>query len=104
MEQPNLLLIKEISGDDLVFENSILEIIKKEFLEEVNSFQKNFSSQNYAEASNTVHKIKHKIGLLGLNQGLEIATNFENQLKKGNITLHKNFLEILNKIHVYLYQ
>ena len=49
-----------------------------------------------------VHKIKHKISLLGLEAGFVIASEFEKDLKKGNITLHKDFLEILTKIHVYL--
>ncbi len=61
MEKPNLSLIKEISGNDIEFENNILEIIKLEFPEEVNLFKTNFEQKNYIEASNNIHKIKHKI-------------------------------------------
>lgn len=104
MEQPNLSVIKEISGNDIDFQNSILEIIKTEFPEEVDLFTQNFNSQNYSEASNNVHKIKHKISLLGLEDGLETASEYEIALKDGNIKLHNNFLEILDKIHVYLYK
>jgi HPt (histidine-containing phosphotransfer) domain-containing protein len=102
MEVPNLSFIKEIAGEDVEFQNSILEIIKKEFPEEVNSFTENFALKNYKEATSNVHKIKHKISLLGLETGFEIASEFEKDLKKGNIALHKDFLEILTKIHVYL--
>lgn len=102
MEQPNLSVIKEISGNDIEFENSLLEIIKLEFPEEVTLFKTNFDRKNYLEASNNVHKIKHKISLLGLIKGLETASAFEIQLKQGNIKLHNNFIEILDKIHVYL--
>lgn len=104
MEKPNLSIIKEISGNDLEFENSIIDIIKLEFPEEVNLFKTNFEEKNYLEASNNVHKIKHKISLLGLNKDLETASAFEIQLKQGNIKLHNNFIEILDKIHVYLYK
>lgn len=104
MEKPNLSLIKEIAGNDIEFQNSILEIIKKEFPEEVDLFKQNFNSKNYIEASNNVHKIKHKISLLGLQKGLEIASEFEIALKEENIQLHNNFLEVLHKIHVYLYE
>lgn len=104
MEQPNLSVIKEISGNDIDFQNSILEIIKTEFPEEVNLFKENFKAKNFNEASNNVHKIKHKISLLGLEKGLETASEFEIALKTGNIKLHHNFLEILDKIHVYLYE
>lgn len=104
MEQPNLSLIKEISGNDITFQNSILEIIKKEFPEEVILFKENFKAKNFIEASNNVHKIKHKISLLGLEKGLETATAFEIALKEGDVKLHHNFLEIIDKIHVYLYE
>jgi hypothetical protein len=102
MEVPNLSFIKEIAGEDVPFQNSILDIIKKEFPEEVKSFTTNFALKNYIEATNDVHKIKHKISLLGLEEGFVIASEFEKDLKKGNIALHKDFLEILSKIHVYL--
>ncbi|MDD7915382.1 Hpt domain-containing protein [Polaribacter ponticola] len=103
MEKPNLSFIKEIAGDDIEFQNSILEIIKKEFPDEVEQYHQNFSSKKYKEAANNVHKIKHKISLLGLVKGLELASEFELQLKNENTELHENFIEILNKIHVYLY-
>jgi len=103
MELPNLSVIKEISGDDIDFQNSILDIIKLEFPEEVRLFKENFKAKNYDETSNNVHKIKHKISLLGLKKGLTIASEYEIALKEGNIKLHNNFLEILDKIHVYLY-
>lgn len=104
MEKPNLSLIKEISGNDIEFENSILDIIKLEFPDEVNLFKTNFEEKKYLEASSNVHKIKHKISLLGLKKGLEIASAFEIELKQENLKLHHNFLEILDKIHVYLYK
>jgi HPt (histidine-containing phosphotransfer) domain-containing protein len=103
MEEPNLSVIKEISGNDIDFQNSILEIIKNEFPEEMSLFTENFSRNNFSEAANNVHKLKHKIGLLGLENGLKTATAFEKELKKGNTKLHHNFLEVLDKIHVYLY-
>ena len=103
METPNLSFIKEIAGNDEAFQNSILEIIKVEFIQEVNLFNTNFSLKKYKEAANDVHKIRNKIGLLGLERALEETSAFEKELKEGNTTLYQNFLEILNKIHLYLY-
>lgn len=104
MEKPNLSVIKEISGNDIEFEKNLLDIIKKEFPEEVRLFKKNYNEKNYNEASNNVHKIKHKVSLLGMQKGLETASNFETGLKEGDLKLHANFLDVLNKIHVYLYE
>ncbi len=104
MELPNLSVIKEISENDMEFQNSIIEILKTEFPQEVDLYKQNFDSKNYFEASNNVHKLKHKISLLGLNNGLQTATAYELALKNGNIELHNDFIKILDKIHVYLYE
>lgn len=102
MEVPNLLYIKELSGGDASFEESIITILKKEFPEEVLVFSKNFKSKNYIEAANNVHKLKHKISILGLDNGLELASRFEAALKKEETNLYEEFVNTLNKIHVYL--
>lgn len=102
-EQPSLKVIEEISDNDIDFQNNLIEILKKEFVLEVESYKKNFDAQNFREASDSVHKLKHKISLLALEQGLVTAATFEKELKKGNTELHQKFMGILNKINVYLY-
>lgn len=37
-----------------------------------------------------------------MQDAFELSTNFENELKKEEIKLHPSFLEILDKIHVFL--
>ncbi|MCL7764147.1 Hpt domain-containing protein [Polaribacter sp. Z014] len=102
METPNLNYIKELSGGDLEFEENIIELLKKEFPEEHMLFNENFSKKEYVEAANNVHKIKHKISILGLKKGLELASRFEKDLKNTNTELYNDFVNILDKIHVYL--
>lgn len=102
METPNLNYIKELSGGDLAFEESILSVLKKEFPDEYLLFKKNFQAKYYEESANNVHKIKHKISILGMTKSLKIASAFENELRKGEIKLNSDFLKILDKIHVYL--
>ena len=46
MEIPNLCFITEIIADDEIFQKRILEIIKKEFTEEVSLYKTNFSLKN----------------------------------------------------------
>ena len=102
MEAPNLNYIKELSGGDKDFEESILTVLKKEFPEEYSLFNENFDKKDYLEAANNVHKIKHKISILGLKDGLELASKFEKDLKKSDTKLYKEYINVLNKIHVYL--
>lgn len=102
METPNLNYIKKLSGGDLAFEESILSVLQKEFPDELALFKKNFTNKDYTESANNVHKIKHKISILGMKKSLVLASNFENDLREGKIELYQDFLNILNKIHVYL--
>lgn len=102
-EQPSLKVIEEISDNDLDFQNNLIEILKKEFVVEVEQYKKHFESKSFNEAADCVHKLKHKISLLALEQGLITAATFEKELKKGNTELHQKFMGILNKINVYLY-
>ena len=102
METPNLDYIKELSGGDIAFEESILNVLKKEFPIEHTTFLKNFKKENFKEAANNVHKIKHKISILGLTKGLELASAFEKDLNRRDTKLYKDFINVLNKIHVYL--
>ena len=102
MENPNLNYIRELSGGDTAFEESILSVLKKEFPEEFTLFKNNFESKDYEESANNVHKIKHKISILGMTKSLKVASAFENDLRKGETKLNSDFLKILDKIHVYL--
>ncbi len=102
MEAPNLKYIKELSGGDKAFEKSILDVFKKEFPEEVKEFYSSFEKKDFLQTANIVHKIKHKISILGLKEGLELASNFENHLKKEDVKLYSEFVKILDKIRVYL--
>jgi hypothetical protein len=40
--------------------------------------------------------------MLGLKKGLEIASNFEEELKLNDIKLSQDFINVLQKILVYL--
>ncbi len=102
MESPNLNYIRELSDGDEEFEQNILNVLKSEYPVELKVFNENFKAKNYAEASVNVHKIKHKISILGLKKDLEKASLFELDLKKGKIELYNDFVKILNKIDLYL--
>ena len=102
MESPNLSYIKSMSGGNLDFERKIITIIKEEFPIEKEEFFKNFNSKKFKLAAGNVHKLKHKISILGLEKSYEIAVAFENNLLEGNTGLNQEFESILNTITNYL--
>lgn len=49
-----------------------------------------------------VHRIKHKVGLLGLTKSYNVVIEFENDLINENLKLKDKFLLILNTMTKYL--
>lgn len=101
-DQPNLNYINSLSEGDKSFEMKILAIIKKEFKQEKNTYYNNMKNDNFKLCAENVHKIKHKISILGLEKSYEIAEQYENNLREGNYALQNRFSDILNKVTNYL--
>lgn len=99
---PNLDYIDEIAENDIVFKNKLISIIKNEFPIEKAEFLKNINKNNFLLASQNVHKLKHKINMLGLKKGSETAIKFENELLQKNNSSSKEFILILKLIENYL--
>ena len=104
MEQPNLSYIYKLSGGDKAFEKKIIEIIKAEFPVEKQIYIENISTGNYKLTAENVHKLKHKISILGLEKSYEIAVAFENNLLEESTKLQNEFESILANITNYLQQ
>jgi HPt (histidine-containing phosphotransfer) domain-containing protein len=99
---PNLDYIDEISDNDLTFKNKIIGIIKRDFPLEKDEFFKNYKSNMHLLAAENVHKLKHKINMLGLEKGYDIAVKFENELREKNNQSFESFIDILKTIDNYL--
>lgn len=102
MEKPNLIYIDELSGDDTEFKEKIIEILKKEISIEIDIYKFHIQALDYKKTAEIVHKIKHKISMIGLENGYMIAENFEINLKNESIILKDEFEEILVKMENYI--
>ena len=102
MDQPNLTYIHKLSGGDKAFEEKIISILKEEFPLEKESYKTCLDSDGFEAAAEIVHKLKHKISILGLEKSYNVAMKHENNLNKGSDELKKEFNDILNIITTYL--
>ncbi len=102
MEQPNLSYIHSMSGGDQAFERKLIDIIKREFPTEKKIYFDHITSDDYIRSAAHVHKLKHKISILGLDKSYEIAVAFEHNLREGNTTLQVEFESILTVMTTYL--
>jgi len=102
MEKPNRIYLEQLSDGDSAFEIQIISIIKKEFPIEVLEYQNSIKSNDFLKTAENVHKLKHKISILGLEKGYELAAEFEKELKSGMKVQQVSFEKILNQISEYL--
>ena len=99
---PNSSYIDSLSGGDPVFKQKLIDVIHKEFPEEKEAYYTCYKENNYNKAAGNVHKLKHKISILGLEKSYHIAVDHENNLKEGKTDLHSKFEEILNTMADYI--
>ncbi|MEQ6122523.1 Hpt domain-containing protein [Reichenbachiella sp. MALMAid0571] len=102
MEQPNLSNIQSIARGSKDFELKLLNVVKEELPTEIDAFEKYIKEGVYDKASEMVHKIKHKISLLSMEQSYYTAEEFENELRNNNPNLLMDFEEILKKMRIFL--
>lgn len=102
MEKPDLSYLNSLSGGDKSFENKILEVIREEFPGELNEYTENVTNQKLTSAAENVHKIKHKISILGLKETYGLAVKHEHLLKASNTSLVKDFDAALNTLTDYI--
>lgn len=102
METPNLSYISQLSGGDAEFESKILGIIKAEFPVEKEEYDNNVKNNNLEKVAENVHKLKHKISILGLEKSYSIAETYEEELRKNDTSRKNEFENILNIITEYL--
>jgi hypothetical protein len=99
MEHPNLSYIKKLSKGDVAFEKDILDIVKEELQSEINNYHQYFKENNLLKAKIFVHRIKHKMSILGLNKSYEITNTFENSFKNTELE-HQEYFESMLPIMI----
>ena len=99
---PNSSYIDSLSGGDPVFRQKLIDVIIKEFPEEKEAYYTSYKANNYTKSAGNVHKLKHKISILGLEKSYRIAVDYENNLKEGKTDLQDKFEDILNTMTDYI--
>ncbi len=104
MENPNENYIKELSGNNLEFRAKIISVLKKELPEEISAYKENIKANNHQLAASSVHKLKHKISVLGMEKSYYIAEELEINLLKQSTNLQAEFENILYAMQQFVDQ
>jgi len=98
LELPNLSYINALSGGDKAFKLKLISIVKEELPQEIEVYERNIKLKKFKEAAENVHKLKHKISILGLETSYEIAIEYEENLKQNSIQFKNKFEDILEEM------
>jgi len=102
MEQPNSDYINQLSGNNEEFKAKVIGILKRELPEEIEIYQLQIKNKNYKLAAESVHKLKHKVSILGLEKSYYIAEEFEENLKANSTNLLSDFETILKTMQDFV--
>lgn len=105
MEQPNLNYVNNLSGNDMAFKQLIIITLKKELPLEIKEYQNKIQNNNFTATAEIIHKIKHKISIMGMEKSYYLAEEFEINLQKTQAFKNEvkvGFDEVLNKMQDFV--
>ncbi len=105
MEQPNLNYVNNLCGNDMAFKQLIIITLKKELPLEIKEYQNKIQNNNFTATAEIIHKIKHKIIILGMEKSYYLAEEFEINLQKTQAFKNEvkvGFDEVLNKMQDFV--
>jgi HPt (histidine-containing phosphotransfer) domain-containing protein len=102
MELPNLEYINDLARGDESIKNELITVIKTEFPEEQKEYYDSLENKEFRKIEENVHKLKHKISILGLEKSYEIANEFEHNLRELSLEKKQDFENILKAISDYI--
>ena len=97
-EKPNLSFIEQLSGGDKSFENRLLGGIKNELPKEIREYKNSLGQNKFLQTAENVHKLKHKISILGLEKSYQLAIDYEKDLKLQDLKLKNDFEKVLDSM------
>lgn len=95
METPNLNYIEKLAANDEKLKQKLIDILQFELPTEIDAYFANIKGNNLQQAAFHVHKIKHKIAILGFEEKYLMAEKYEFQLAENKRELQTEFEDTL---------
>ena len=101
-ESPNLSYIDKLANGDELFADNLMNIIRKELPTEIKTYRLHLENKEFVKTVEAVHKLSHKISILGLENGYKVAKTFETDLLQKNLRLRPDFDHILETMFHFI--
>jgi HPt (histidine-containing phosphotransfer) domain-containing protein len=102
MEQPNLTYVNQLARGNDAIKQTLINVIKTEFPKEKQDYYDSLEKKDYKKTEENVHRLKHKISILGLEKGYELANTYEHNLREKNMNGVEGFEQTLTTITAYI--
>jgi HPt (histidine-containing phosphotransfer) domain-containing protein len=101
-EIPNLIYLNQLSDNDKSVSHQLMLILKEEFQDEFESYNLKMIQNDFVSAAEIVHKLRHKIGFLGMEQAYTMSSQFEQNLRLNSLNLKDEFELVLKVIKKFM--
>lgn len=102
MEKANLHYVNQLANGDKEIKKMLIYVIKTEYPEEKRDYFESLQQNDFRKIEENVHKIKHKISILGLIKSYQLANEFEHNLREKSLEKRADFEQILKTIDLFL--
>lgn len=96
MEKPNIEYIVKLAGNEESVRLKLIRVLKYELPIEIEAYSASIALNNWQQAAFYVHKIKHKVAILGLTRTYHMSEKYEIQLSDNRRELQKDFENALS--------
>ncbi|QBZ96589.1 Hpt domain-containing protein [Flavobacterium sangjuense] len=77
MEKPNIEYINKLSRNEEVIKQKFIAVLKFELPIEVDAYYVSLHLKKWPQTMECIHKLKHKIAILGLENSYHLADEYE---------------------------
>lgn len=102
VEQPNLDYVHRLSDGDSLLEKRLIAVMISEFESDYKDYKMAVADTDYKKIITFVHRLKHKIGFLGMEYSYQIAHKYEEELHKNEGRLAPEFEHIMTQISDFI--
>ena len=101
-EIPNLEYINRLADGNNAIIKRLVKILKQELQIEIENYKENILISNYSKAADSVHKIRYKIGLVGLAKNYSESEIYEKNLRNNLNKYQNKFNRTITKLEEFL--
>lgn len=101
-ETPNLEYLEQLAAGNPKVKQTIFDVMSKEYFADYHEYIAAVAENDIKKCSTFVHRLKHKIGFLGMEYSYQIAHRYEEELGRNSDRFKAEFEAVLMQIHEFI--